>query len=1182
MKLARLLLIVFGIVALLCGIAVGLAMTPSLQRWALLRAVGEVPGLRLDVTSVSGGFSGVTLRDVRAEYRQGGATVDSLEVDFSVLGFIVGRNLNIDRLHASGLRVDASRISRAEAGSSVAGAPAVTPGLLAQLELPFDLTLDDVRIEGTALLPGSPGQPPIGADYVITGGGFFPGKEGLLQLNATVRDPAPEAEVTELRVQAGLRATLTPHRSLDKISLTSLVDAEGKGLASTSQLKVSADLFRVPTGEDYDIAISTVLQGASENVLNLHAKLLAGGRQYEGDWDLKVRTEQLKPFFLGWALPDFDVKGGGRFALDPAVLSFSMQGDVRGQVSGLEIIEPTWRAFGLLKMESSFDVTQQEGILRFERFKALVSSHEPVLEISTATPVRYDFGRRQLWSDNLGSDKLFRVLVHGLPVDWVRPFVTGADVSGGMITGEVDVIRARASGPAAMARGSLKIDDLNIVQSGRPLLAKAEVVLKTETSLAEGRVEVPALALNVTTPAGDSLALNGRLGLEFGAMGPLSFAGTLNATATQLLSPWLPGTPVHASGEIDFTLRDQRLEFRPGRLELRQGTGRALLNLTTKQPFALELTSYNIAPDDAARPVARIELGRLPLTLLPVTEPGTSLGGFVSQGDFELSASGGKVVVSPIAPLRLTDVSVSNNKQAQLVGLVIQALPAVEYSPTDGMRIQTGDTTVWTAKKETLLAFKADVSQSATKDMQAAVTFALEMPALASQPLFADARSLSAGRATGEIRAVWGTQNQLETRMTLNGLMSADTNQTLPVANLSFRGVMHANGSVSVEAPLLLDNAGRRSDLNFALELSPLGRGYSIDGRLTGQHVELEDLLGVLGVFVASAVPDNGERPAPSATIPPDTVAAWSRISGHLGLAIESVTRGQDWVMSGLAGTVAIDPTRLALNKLEASFTETSRLAAKMEMRFTGGAMPYRLTGDYVLSEFDTGKLFKALEPEKPPTVEGLFNVKATFSGNGETPARAIDRVQGELEMTSSQGIFRGLQRTTGKVSMASKAVELGASVLGSILGSGTATKTAEKVAGQAYFVDQLAQSVGEFNYDQLSVRLSRDELLNTNLESISLVSPEIRLTGRGTISHVVGRPLLEQPLTAALSFGARGKVEQLLGKMRLLSATKDELGYSQTKETITLGGTLAKPDPTAFFSRIATAKLADFLDTEE
>jgi hypothetical protein len=177
--------------------------------------------------------------------------------------------------------------------------------------------------------------------------------------------------------------------------------------------------------------------------------------------------------------------------------------------------------------------------------------------------------------------------------------------------------------------------------------------------------------------------------------------------------------------------------------------------------------------------------------------------------------------------------------------------------------------------------------------------------------------------------------------------------------------------------------------------------------------------------------------------------------------------------------------------------------------------------------------------------------------------------------------VFRGLQRTSNRVSLSSKAVELGATVLGSIFGSQKVTRAAEKIAGSAYFVDQLAQSVGELNYDQFSVRLVRDPALNVSLEDISLVSPEIRLVGQGTVSFAADKPLLEQPLNASLFIAARGKLEQLLGKLKLLDGTRDELGYAKTNQPVTLSGSLAKPDPTAFFVRIASAKLSELVTPE-
>jgi len=1179
MKPVRLLLLFLGILVVVSVTVFGVALLPSVQRWAVLRAAQNA-GLQLEVARVSAGWSGATLQGVQAEKQRVVVKLDRLEADFSLIQLLTGRQLAISRLKVDGLVVDASRVSRTKVEAAAAGAPAAAPGLLARVVLPVDLTLDEVRLQGQALLPGTAGQPPVVAEFTVSGGKFSPGREGLLQLNAVLHNPAPNAGVTTLRTLAGLRATLTPQRTFNNVALTTVVDAEGRGLNGQNQLKISAELFRTTSGESYLVAVDTILRGTTENVLKVQARLAATNRQYTGEWMLKARTPQFEPFAFGAALPDFDLKGGGSFTFDPATVAFNLQGGLQGLVSRLEAVEPAWRAFGPVAIDTTFDVGQQDGVLNVNQFKAVLTGAKPVLEVRTAAAIHYDLKKRQLLAGSLAAEKLLEASLPGLPLDWVRPFITVADVSGGEITGQVDLARVPGSATAASIRGRLQVGGLNLVQAGRPLLLRADVAVQGEAIFNDGRVEAPVLDLKVTTPAGDTLNLAGKLSVQAGAATEISAEGRYTATAVKLLARWLPGAPVTAQGDVRFALHGDLLEILPGRLQLRQGQDTPLLNATITQPFTVGIQGGPLVPRDAAQPVARLELGRLPLGLLPLTEPGTTLGGMVQQGVFELSVSGGKSILSATTPLLLAGVSLTQGRATMLTGLAIEARPVVEYAGANSLKIQSGDLTVRNSARAVLATLKGEAEQTSPQGGQATMTFNLEIPALGSQPLFAGARLVSAGRASGEIRAVLGAQSQLEARMTLNGLVAAESGQTLPVANLSFGGIARSNGTVSVQAPLLLDNAGRRSDMKFVLELSPLGRGYSVDGHLTGQQVELEDLLGVLGVFLASAAPDNDDKPVPPTSgVAPDTVAAWSRFSGQLALDLKSVTRGSDWAMTGLTGAVAIEPARLALQKLEAAFSETSRLAAKLELRFTGGAMPYRLTGDYSLNDFDAGRLFKAMDPGKPATVEGLFTVTGKLSGNGETPARALDRVQGDLQLTSRQGIFRGLQRTSNKVSMTSKAVELGASVLGTIFGSEKVTKTAEKVAGQAYFVDQLAQGIGEFNYDLLSVRLIRDELLNMNLEDISLVSPEIRLNGRGEVAYVAGLPLLAQPLNATMTFAARGKTEQLLDKLSLLDGTKDDLGYARTKSPVTLDGTLTKPDPTAFFTRVATAKLAELLD---
>lgn len=1180
MKPVRVLLISLGIFATVIAAAVILVLTPSFQRWAVLRAARDLPGLNLELASVSAGLSGVTLTGVKARPEGIPVTLDRLEADFLPLALVLGGELDLRRLRLTGLHVDASRMSRGRAEAAAAGAPAAAPGLLANVILPFDLRLGEVSIEGRALLPGAPGQPPHEAAYTITGGRLAPGQEGSLRLEATLRNPADGAKVSALRIQADLKATLTPARTFGKVSLATLAEAEGSALAGPSQLKVGAELYHTTVGENYEVAVSTLMQNRTENLLIVRAELPAGTRRYAGEWALKARTAQLEPFILTGALPDFEVDGDGRFVLDAATGNVSTEGGLRARVSRLEAVEPAWRPFGQLNIEADFDASQQDGVLDLRRFKAQVDGTGPVMHVRTTAPLRYDLRKGELLSGAAVTDALLHVDLQGLPLEWVRPFITPADISGGAVTGQVDLARSASDAARLQVRAQLRLDELNVVQQGRPLLTKAAVSARVEAGLAGGAIEAPLVELVVRTPAGDAFELGGRVSTQPGPGAPVTAAIRFTATTPRLLERWLPGGPVSAQGEIDATLHGDAVEVRPGRITVTQGPGRPLLESVLAQPFTLNLATHAIAARDPAQAVASLRVGRVPLSLLPLAQPGAVIGGHLQEGEFEVRAPDGRLLLRAVQPLQLADVSLTQGRQPALRDLSVRAQPVVEYAGPGHLKFQSGDVVVQTAAAP-FLSLRLDATQSPGQDTQAVMNFTLEVPALATQPLFAGAQAVNAGRASGELRAAVGEHSQLEARVTVNGLTAPGIERTLPVANVGFRARMQASGAVSIEVPLLLDNAGNRSDLKFALELTPLGRGYSVDGSLTGQQVELEDLLGVLGVFSATAAPDSADRPAPAAAVTADPVSAWSRFSGRLGLDIKAVTRGKDWAMTGLTGTVAVEPSLITLQRLEAAFSETSRLAAKMELRFTGGAMPYRLTGDYALNEFDTGRLFRAMEPDRAPTVEGLFTITGRLAGNGETPARAIERVQGDFQLTSRQGMFRGLQRTTSRVSMTSKAVELGASVLGSIFGSDKVTRTAEKVAGQAYFVDQLAQSLGEFSYDLLSVRLTRDELLNMSLQDFSLVSPEIRLHGRGSVSYEVGRPLLEQPLSVSLQIAARGKVEQLLGRLRLLDTAKDELGYTKARETITVGGTLARPDPSAFFTKMATARIADFLDGE-
>jgi len=1199
MKSARLLLITLGVFAAVLVVTVGLALTPSIQRWAVLRAVADRPGLKLEVAQVSAGFSALSLHGVHLAQDGLDLRLESLESDYSLLQFVFHRRLVIHQLSATGLLVDASRLARAKAGVAATAGPAAAPGLLARLELPVALELEDCRLTGRALLPGAAGQAPIEADYKITGGKFTPGQPGALLMSATIRNPEAGAHVAALNAEISLRATQTVGRTFDRVSVTAVVDAEGKTFSEQNQLKIAATLSRDQAGENYAARVDTVIKGAAANLLTLQAVLPAGQKEYSGQWTLKAGASQVEPFVLGAALPDFDVHGAGRFAVTPGTHSVSLQGDLAAAASRLEAINEDWRAIGPVKVEARFDLAETDGVARLRQLELQVNSDQPVLELHAASAAEFNFNEGRLKVGGSTAGDVLDLQLHGLPMAWVRPFIHAADLSGNLITGRL-MVSAEADRLQLRTVEPLKVDGLGIAQSGRVLLAKATVSLSPEVILSGQEVQARISDFKLSTAAGDSVVAQFSVTVPMVPNPSIAVIARGTADLPALLAPWLPLGPVKASGDSDFTLTGGRtalpsgesaVDLAAGKIELRHFTatltdnaGAPYFQATVLRAFGFDLaTNLTTGHDKSATDLMRFTFGRVPFGHIASGEPGAQLGGKVEQGDFLLTAEGDKLALHAVAPFKLADFSLTQDGQPALTGLAVEALPVFELTGGIGGRVQTGEVTVRDARGASVATFRGEGTHTAAAGLHGNLTFALEVPALARQPLFAGTEAVGQGHASGEIRVALGTTRQVEARLTVNGLVSAASGQSLPVANLSFRAVAQADGKLSLQAPLLLDRGGQRSDLNFSLELTPAGRNFAVEGKLTGEHMELGDALSMFGVFLPTAA--SVEQPAAPAGPPPavaaDTVAAWSHFSGQLALDVKSVTQGKDWSMTGLTGLLQLSPTRVALTRLDAAFGEKSRFKSTGELNFGTGAQPYTLAGDFFLTEFDAGKFFKAIDPVKPAALEGIFAVNGHLEGQGATVGQTAAQTRGRFDLTSRQGVFRGLQRTSSKVSMTSKAVELGASVFGSIFGSDKVTKAAEKVAGSAYFVDQLAQSVGELKYDQLSLRLVRDAALNVTLEDISLIAPEIRLLGKGTVTYVEGKPLLEQPLNLSLAFAGRGKIEQLLGKLRLLDGTKDELGYAKTQLPVTIAGSLAKPDPSGFFTKIATAKLSEILSSD-
>jgi hypothetical protein len=1063
----------------------------------------------------------------------------------------------------------------------VAAAPAAAPGALARVVVPYQLVLGTVDVQGHARLPGAPGSRAVQADFTLTGGDLSPGREGTLHLQAKMVDASVAARVGALQARVDLILRQSLLNNFDRVGLNALVDATGPALSGQHQLRLSAELLRATNGENYRVRLDTVRAGAVENLLNLTALLPTASQTYRGEWSLTARSEQVEPFFLGGALPRFDLRGSGAFSFNPAAPAMTLQGGLQGQVGELEALRPALRAIGSVRLDGKFDCALEQGVARLNLLDLTVTGAQPVLTLHVGNAAAFHLREKRFDLGPAAPGELLRLKLLGLPLAWIRPFVTAADVSGGQLTGELAVRSAGGDKVLLQTDGPLKLSDANVVKGGRLLLAHADAELDLAAELTGSGFSSQLRSLTLHTPAGDKLSLQGTVSGPLGASPALGFAGAFEADLPKLLGPWLPGLYLRAQGQADATWQAPVLQLRRLELEAKDGHGRMLSTASLLQPFALDLQKFQTGSGAGEVELAKVAFGDMDLSSLPLAATGYALGGQAGHCEYVLLSHAGQLQLRARAPVRLTGLAVSRSGQPLLDQLTLELSPAIELTGRVISRLASGDIHLRDASGAELAQAGAELLQTPEGLKQGTVTFSANLAALSAQPALATLQGLLAGHASGEIRgAAGGGTVRLEARSTLNGLVLREGNQVLPVANLSFRADAQKDGHFTVQAPVLLDRAGVRSDLSLAVDGNRTPQALVFDAKLTGEHAELVDALALLGVLGAPVVAGGGTEGAQSRSLSPPAAAGhafWTGITGQVSLDLKSVTRGKDWTMSGLTGRLVVDPARIQLQKIEADFGEKSRLAAKGELAFAPGQNPYSLQGTFSLTEFDAGRLFKALEPNRPATVEGLFTLAGQTEGQGLTLDDTLDRLRGQLQLTSRQGVFRGLKRTSEKLSVASKAVELGAA-LGSIFGTDKVRQAAEKMAGQSYLIDQFAQMLGELNYDQLSLRLVRGADLNVQLQDLSLVAPEVRLLGTGQVTYVASQPLLEQPLAVSLAISGRGKVEQLLGRMRELDGTRDELGFARAKSPVTISGTMARPDPMPYFRKMAASKLTDYL----
>lgn len=616
-----------------------------------------------------------------------------------------------------------------------------------------------------------------------------------------------------------------------------------------------------------------------------------------------------------------------------------------------------------------------------------------------------------------------------------------------------------------------------------------------------------------------------------------------------------------------FDIATQGGRIRLNKLEGRIAGDHPVASLASLQAVEFTPSTGAITAADPATDLLRLSLDGLPLAWTKFFLGDLLLAGGDVRGGFTVSARDGGLAVRPAAPITLTNLSVSRAGKPLAGGLDVSLSAQADYSPK-GFSAEITDFTVLSASAP-LFKLTAKAAQPAGADQPLTVTGAFEsdLAVAATQPVAASAIALKRGVARGEFTAAAAETKTATFTLQLTDLVADNASSSpLPSVALQARADIDAAGRITAQLPVVITQAGRRSDLTLGAVVTQLKNETRINARLTGDTLNLPDLLLFSALTPSGPNANVPEEPQPNPVPvkkPPVSVPSvpagkpagplWAGVSGELQIAIKKAVYSPQVQVTDIGGSVKITPDEITWENIRAALTSGGNLKADGGLRFeTNQPQPYALKADVALTNVEPAPILRALSPGKPAQVEGKFDLTTQLSGRAPDPAKFGESVIGDIHLTGKGGTLRVLSmRDAVVVDGVARAAAL-VGLFGQLSGKAP-NRDVEKVRAVAEVASQLAT----IPFDQLAIVAGRDGNNNYAIKDVSLISAILRLNGAGLVTYQPGVSFLRQPLLLNLKLGARDQLADNLRTLKLVTKTPDKDGYFSLKDDVQLDGSL-------------------------
>ena len=649
-------------------------------------------------------------------------------------------------------------------------------------------------------------------------------------------------------------------------------------------------------------------------------------------------------------------------------------------------------------------------------------------------------------------------------------------------------------------------------------------------------------------------------------------------------------------------------------LSVQVANDKPVLAVTALQGIELDGASGEVRVADPRKDLVKVTLAGLPIAWVQPFLSGVNLSGDALRGELIARARETGLSVRSTEPLVCADLNLSSPDRALLQHADAVMNVTGMYSPegwqadVSGFELRTGGRT-W-------LNASAKVGKSSEPGARLKSTghYQLDLIGGSRQPLFAQLRIFQGGQAEGDFSAIMGALHQFAATVEMKSLAIAGLAPPLPSASLLVRADVMPSGALKLQVPFQIQHGSQHSDGQLSADLHAEGKDHVFDAQLTSDLVSIDDLVGLLSAFNAAtsvanvpaadvgvpatatasaatfpAVKSDGTsapspasearwgptRPtfrsgdattssvvrsknAPGVAAAPLALPAWAGNRGRLLIGLRRVTDlSAGFEANDVAGRMMVEPTGITFDHLTATLGDNGNAALAATLAFDGkGSGSYALNGELNLNRVNPARYLQAVAKDRKPTVEGIFDLTMTFSGEALTLDQLDDALTEEVKLTSRSGKFRGF--APGSQAVDIDKLQRTASTVGALLsaaagmvGYGEGVSYSDKLRAGADALHEFS----EIDYDQLNVEMRHPAGQETKISDISLISPEIRFVGNGTVDTTGERDWFARPLHLQVAVAVRGRQAENLKKIGLVGADKDTLGYVPLLEKFPIDG---------------------------